>query len=128
MKIFEDLLIAIVLPLSVPFFSYLLSDVIVENDDNNPNKIQYINDFWKEMSSSFIANSIWNITYHFHISKIHNISSWNAIFTTLITLQIGQLIQIKLNPNSKYYLRFVYMMCFLILPITIYRIHLNNNS
>jgi len=104
------------------------SDVTIEKDDSNPNKIHYINDFWKEMPSSFISNSIWNITYRINIELLHNISSWNAIFTTLTILQIGQLIQIKLYPNSKYYLRFVYLMCSVILPITLYRIYINNNS
>lgn len=81
---FKALFLAIIAPIIAPFFDFLLSPVNVpsiEGTDEASNKIpkEYINTFIRSLTSAFIGNAIWGMTY-----GIQNGLWWNLYISIFV--------------------------------------------
>jgi len=132
MDIFIDICIAFFLPIGIPILTDLLAktkkDWKVNVKNSKPTIVVLIKDFWLELPSAFIANTIWNATYQIKILKEPEIINWNIIFLCLIFFQIIQHVHSRVDPDKKIYMTHIYLMCLIAIAISLYRIYINRIS
>jgi hypothetical protein len=112
----------------IPVIATLLSDVSsnteleVIDQNGKYKRVKYISVFWLEMPGSYLANSIWNISYF--IPKLNSLQSthWSSVFGVLLAINVVQIIHSKKKTNQYFYVIHIWIMGLILLMLSIYRI------
>lgn len=139
LEFFIDVFLSIIVPLAIPIISTLLSDIkkpsdlevtkenehVVTKEIELYKKIVYISPFWLEMPGSYIANALWNLSYHIKKLEAKTVQNWSIVFGILLLFQIIQIIHSKRRTDEFAFVTHTKIMGVILIVLSLFRICYN---